>query len=92
MNGRILPAIDPEIGIRSVAVTALTLAAVRLSRIGAGVAWTPKSLVDEEIARGALADLSEMLPSVTMTLVATRGIQKKSQLEESVWAALKELA
>jgi len=56
--------------------TALTLAAMQCARAGLGVAWTPRSLVADEIARGDLLDLSGSLPAVEMRLLAVhvRGV------------------
>lgn len=88
LNGKVLAALAPETKIRQVAVTALTLAALQMSKSGVGLAWLPESLAADELARSTLADLSEVLPTASITLVAMRLSGEHSPLEEKVWAAL----
>ena len=68
--------------------TALTLAALQLAMAGVGVAWVPDAMAHVEIQRGGVVELSHMLPDAGVTLVATRLIGPKSELEEAIWAKL----
>ncbi|MGH1539452.1 MAG: LysR family transcriptional regulator [Arenicella sp.] len=85
MNTELLPNIQPTAYVRKRTETALTLAALQLSMAGIGIAWVPRSLVNEEIDQGKLTDLSEELPSCHLFIVATRLSGKKSEIKQTVW-------
>ncbi len=87
-NTRILPKVESEAVIWPVAETALTLAALQLSKAAVGIAWVPASLATADIALGNLADLRSVFPSARMNIIATRLSGAKSQLEEDVWGVL----
>jgi LysR family transcriptional regulator, hypochlorite-specific transcription factor HypT len=87
-NTHILPKINPHIVIVPVAETALTLAALQLSKAAVGVAWVPASLAVTEIALKNMIDLRDTLPVAKMNLVATRLLRAKSQLERDIWEIL----
>lgn len=85
LNGEILPQIRAHTIVRSVAETALTLAALQLARAGIGLAWVPRSLAVDALSDGSLNELSSKLPSTKLLLVASRLVGQKSAVEELVW-------
>ncbi|WP_222435244.1 LysR family transcriptional regulator [Puniceibacterium confluentis] len=88
MERKILPFFNP--GLRHVpkVETALTLAAVEMAAIGMGVAWVPESLAHDRLTAGTLVDLSEVLPSCDMQVMAMR-VQGKPNLAEGIfWSRL----
>jgi DNA-binding transcriptional LysR family regulator len=70
------------------AETALTLAAMELALSGVGVAWVPQSLARPSIEAGALADLSELLPSCTLQITAVRLRGPAERAVESAWSLI----
>lgn len=88
-NSRILTILNQLVTIRPIAETALTLAALQLGKAGIGLAWVPRLLAADEITRGTVVDLSNVLPSTHMQLVATRLTGRKTVLENEVWMILK---
>lgn len=76
------------------AETALTLASLQLALAGVGVAWVPHSLAARELASGSLADLSGWLPESSLGVAAFRLSlsERRSDLEEMVWASLVQLS
>ncbi len=89
-NTHILPAIRPQLTIVPVAETALTLAALQLSKAAVGVAWVPASLAVSEIKLGNVVDLRASFPMAKMNLVATRLLRPQTQLERDIWKILVE--
>lgn len=89
-NQLILSKIEPQAVIWPVAETALTLAALQLSKAAVGIAWVPASLAAAEIALGNLADLRNQFPSASMNIIATRLSGAKSPLEANLWDVLAE--
>lgn len=85
-NTLIMPRLAASV--RTISETALTLAAMQLSRTGAGLAWVPASLAASELSRGELRDLSETFPSVMLDLVASRVAGRRSAAEDEVWSIL----
>lgn len=88
MERKILPFFNP--GLRHVpkVETALTLAAVEMAAIGMGVAWVPESLAHDRLTAGTLVDLSDVLPSCDMQVMAMR-VQGKPNLAEGIfWSRL----
>lgn len=73
--GRVRPRIE----------TALTLAALEFARTGFALAWIPEPLARAEIRAARLVDLSSTLPSISMTLIATRLRDTNSALVNEVW-------
>ena len=72
--------------------TALTHAALQLSRSGLGVAWVPEALARPDLDRGELVDLRNELGFVEMELVARRW-STTTQIETlEAWTALTDLA
>lgn len=85
-NTRILPKIGPRFTIWPIAETALTVAALQLSKAATGIAWVPASLAEADIRSGQLADLSDRLPDIAMDLIVRRLPGPKSALEDHVWS------
>jgi len=85
LSQEIFPAVKNVDFIRKKAETALTLAALQLALSGVGIAWIPHSLAESELASGKLLDLSDILPSSALTVVAIRLAGAKSRAEEKVW-------
>lgn len=73
--GRVRPRIE----------TALTLAALEFARTGFALAWIPEPLARSDLERGRLVDLSATLPSISLTLIATRLNEPTSPLVREVW-------
>jgi len=67
------------------AETALTLANLQLAMAGVGVAWLPRSLALPELAKGALTELSDLLPGSNLTIVAVRLNAPTFPAKELVW-------
>lgn len=88
LNGELLPPIRAQTVIRSVAETALTLAALQLAKAGIGMAWVPKTLAIGDLADGNLTDLSAKFPSAKLDLVASRLVGQKSAVEAFVWKTI----
>ncbi|VAW20294.1 hypothetical protein MNBD_ALPHA12-145 [hydrothermal vent metagenome] len=87
-NTHILPGIMPQHTIVPVAETALTLAALQLSKAAVGVAWVPASLAVSEIRLGNVVDLRASFPIAKMNLMATRLLRPQTQLERDIWEIL----
>jgi LysR family transcriptional regulator, hypochlorite-specific transcription factor HypT len=84
---RIYPLI-PDRQIIHVAETALTLAAQELALAGLGVAWLPRTLVQDKLVDGRLKDLSDSLPGLNLDVTAVRLIAQRSSVEALVWREL----
>jgi len=67
------------------AETALTLAALPLALAGVGVAWLPYSIAAPDLLNGTLTDMSELLPSCVLSVVAIRLKDPESRLNEAAW-------
>jgi DNA-binding transcriptional LysR family regulator len=85
VNQEIFPHMWSTTSIRKKAETALTLAALQLALAGVGVAWLPHSLASPELANGVLTELSDMLPSCKLSIVAIRLEDPKSPVKDFVW-------
>lgn len=92
MNCFILPALDSRLRVVGKAETALTLAALELAKVGLGVAWLPRALVEEPLAEGKLSDLSDQLQAAEIEIVASRLKGVKSTAEAMVWDRLTDMA
>jgi DNA-binding transcriptional LysR family regulator len=88
-NRLVLPSLDERLQIVSKAETALTLAALELAKVGLGVAWLPIALVAEPLNDKKLADLSDILGTAEIEIVASRLKGAKSQSETMVWDRLR---
>ena len=67
------------------AETALTLAALPLSTAGVGVAWLPYSIAASDLANGKLTDLSDILPTCGLSIVAIRLNDPASISNDAAW-------
>lgn len=88
----ILPVLEQKCTITVVAETALTLAALQMSRAGAGVAWVPEALAAHDIATGVLSDLRDEMGMVPMQLIASRILGAQNLLAETIWPVLQDLS
>ena len=68
--------------------TALTVAAVQIAAVGVGIAWIPRSMLDNLPARDDLTVFSDLLPTSVIATTATRLIGRKSDAEDRIWAEL----
>lgn len=85
---RIYPKLPPDCQIIAVAETALTLAAQELAVAGLGVAWLPRSLVQDKLADGRLTDVSNTLPALGLDVTAVRLIAQRTRIQAAVWQDL----
>lgn len=72
--------------------TALTPAALQLSKSGLGVTWVPEALVRPELDRGDMVDLSGELGCVDMELVARRRAATRHPAVLDFWRSLMDMA
>ena len=68
--------------------TALTVAAMQLAANGVGIAWIPRSMLENLPAKNGLLSFSDILPTPRIATVATRLIGKKSNAEQAIWKEL----
>lgn len=88
MERKILPFIEPTLQHVPKVETALTLAAVELAVIGMGVAWVPVSLAEGRLASGELVDLSNVLPTCDLQVLAVRVQGSPNFAEGVLWSHL----
>jgi DNA-binding transcriptional LysR family regulator len=81
----ITPRLDNEMQVVTKAETALTLAAYEFALGGIGVAWLPRSLVVEAMAKGSLVSLEANLPAQPLDIKAFRLSDHKGLQSESAW-------
>ena len=67
------------------AETALTLAALPLALTGVGVAWLPYSIAASALKRSTLTDLSDILPSCELSIVAARLNDPSAKSNNAAW-------
>ena len=79
-----------ETTIHKKAETALTLAALPLTLAGVGVAWLPWSVVASGLTSGKLTDLSDLLPSCELSIVAIRLNDPASVSNDAAWSIITE--
>ena len=75
-----------------VAETALTPAALQLSKSGLGVAWVPEALARPELDQGDMVDLRAELGCVEMELVARRRAVTRHPAVLEFWSSLVDMA
>jgi len=92
MNQEILPGFPDAAALRPRAETALTLAMKQLVTAGVGMAWLPASLVADDLASGALSDLSPVFGSARMQIVALRLRIDRAPVVDRVWEEIARLA
>jgi DNA-binding transcriptional LysR family regulator len=71
--------------------TSLTLAALKLSVAGIGVAWVPKSITADDIEKGYLCDLSDQLPTYNFSIMATRLSGQHTEIKQAAWQMIANL-
>lgn len=81
----IAPLLDPEVQVVTKAETALTLAAYEFVLSEIGVAWLPRSLVVEALARGTLVSLEAELPVQPLEIKAFRLSDTGGSLPDTTW-------
>jgi DNA-binding transcriptional LysR family regulator len=91
MDRNILPLLHPDLHRMPMVETALTLAAVEMAANGIGVAWVPESLSHERVAIGSLVDLSDVLPSQDLRIVALRVQGAPNTAEGILWSLLQDI-
>lgn len=84
-NEEILPLIPGGEFVRRKVETALTLAALQLAINGVGVAWLPERVALEPVRSGLLCDMSDVLPSATLSIAAVRLTGAHADIEEFLW-------
>ncbi|MEM1289560.1 MAG: LysR family transcriptional regulator [Pseudomonadota bacterium] len=85
MDKTVLPRLRAQVETLPRAETALTPAALELAVTGVGVAWVPRSLAQRLISSGDAKDLSHLLPSCPLTIVALRLQDVGSSAGQKVW-------
>jgi DNA-binding transcriptional LysR family regulator len=91
MERKILPFVDPTTPCTPKVETALTLAAVEIAVAGIGVAWVPYTLAQERLESGQLVDLSGVLPTCDLQVIAMRLQGKPSTAGVVFWSKLLDL-
>ncbi len=88
MDRTILPHMPAPAVPVPMAETALTLAALEMAVVGAAVAWVPASLALDRISTGRLVDLSAVLPSCELLVMAARLHGATGRVEMAFWSRL----
>lgn len=69
-------------------ISTMTPGVVAMAQAGLGVAWTPQSFAADGIADGRLADLSDVLPTESVSMVMLRARGAQSAFAQAGWKAL----
>lgn len=88
MGRLIMPRLGGTIRLIPVAETALTLAALEMATAGIGVAWVPESLARDRIASGLVTDLSDVLHSSPLDIMAVRLSGMSGAVINAVWSEI----
>ncbi|WLS00824.1 LysR family transcriptional regulator [Shinella sumterensis] len=88
MGRLIMPRLSGAIRLIPVAETALTLAALEMATAGIGVAWVPESLAKDRIASGLVTDLSDVLHSAPLDIMAVRLSGMSGPVINAVWSEI----
>jgi DNA-binding transcriptional LysR family regulator len=78
--------------LRVVAESGLSETLAAMARRGLGLAWLPRSIIDADLARGALAIVGDASLRVPMTIEAYRRKLAASPVVEALWSVLDEPA
>lgn len=81
----IAPRLKADVNIATKAETALTLAAYEFALGGIGVAWLPRSLVSDSIAKGLLISLEDQLPAQALEIRAFRLVEAQNMRSDAIW-------
>ncbi|MGD9861722.1 MAG: LysR substrate-binding domain-containing protein [Pseudodonghicola sp.] len=91
LEAEIFPHIGQELLVDARVETALTVAALQLAASGIGVAWVPETMLSQLPAGSTVAPVDDLLPGTEVAVTATRLIGRKSEVEERVWGAIRDL-
>lgn len=84
----IVPRLERQCRLNTVAETALTLAAKQMALSGLGVAWVPESLAQVDLDAGRLTDFSEQFGNLEMQIVARRRYGDTTEPLSRIWDEL----
>lgn len=88
MGRLIAPRLGGAIRLIPVAETALTLAALEMATAGIGIAWVPESLARRRITDGLVTDLSDVLQSAPLDIIAVRLSGTSGPIINAVWSQI----
>ncbi|MFD1509889.1 LysR family transcriptional regulator [Lacimonas salitolerans] len=91
LETHILPSIQESFRIDARVETALTVAALQLAACDIGVAWVPETMLAQLPTASTVTAVDDLLPSTQIAVTAMRLIGKKSNVEDQVWAAIRDL-
>jgi DNA-binding transcriptional LysR family regulator len=92
MAKRILPLLGPGKVALPKAETALTNAALEMAAAGVALAWVPETLARHDLRHARVSDLSVVLPSIPLSVRATRLRGTPSRAETVIWDYLSSIA
>ncbi len=92
LRRHLLPRLPADMRSRDVVETGLTPAMLQFIRQGLGIGWLPRSVAQEALERGELADLSADLPTLMLDIRLLRTMSGGSALRDDAWARLSEQA
>jgi DNA-binding transcriptional LysR family regulator len=84
-NRTISPRLPVSATITSRAETALTLAMLQFALSEIGIAWLPQSLVSDELARGQLVRVDDLLPAQELEVRMIRLSDETSERSDTIW-------
>lgn len=91
LETHIFPSIQESFRIDARVETALTVAALQLAACDIGVAWVPETMLAQLPTASTVTAVDDLLPSTQIAVTAMRLIGKKSNVEDQVWAAIRDL-
>lgn len=91
LETHIFPSIQESFRIDARVETALTVAALQLAACDIGVAWVPETMLVQLPTASTVTAVDDLLPSTQIAVTAMRLIGKKSNVEDQVWAAIRDL-
>lgn len=91
LETHIFPSVQESFRIDARVETALTVAALQLAACDIGVAWVPETMLVQLPTASTVTAVDDLLPSTQIAVTAMRLIGKKSNVEDQVWAAIRDL-
>jgi len=91
LETHIFPSIQESFRIDARVETALTVAALQLAACDIGVAWVPETMLVQLPTASTVTAVDDLLPSTQIAVTAMRLIGKKSNVEDQVWATIRDL-